>query len=147
MQEITKWFDAPTPWVIVDQMSGPDTLYSTHYFCGTCCADLSALRVHHVFCCPYCGGELPNLLNEPQRSQPHMQCRGPWPYDMLSRRFPSWCTYLGFAPDAPEMGLPNGWVRREMSTCRLLEGHEGDHRFGGDRQHPPRNPIREWATA
>lgn len=135
--EIDEWFIGGEPWVIIDRMIG-DSLYSTAYLCRACCAELTELRVHHVRWCPYCGAELPFLLDGAERA--HIKFYGEWPYDLLRLRFPSWCSWLG-SGDEPILITENG-TSQVLTFCRLLEGHEGDHVFVTGRERPPVNPIR-----
>lgn len=142
------------PWVVVDQMlyagsahvfEGSDRVFKTHYFCRACCGELTDLRVHYVVCCPYCGTSLPFLLDDRERE--HVRWDGDWPYHMLRTRFVSWCRWVGVPEGTPPTILPNGnhsWV---TEPCRLLENHAGGHRFIGEKQRPPLNPIREWLEA
>jgi hypothetical protein len=133
------WDDNGDSWVVVDQMCGSTSVYSTHYFCRACCADLSELRVHHVRWCPYCGVEMTFLLDGQDR--PHAQLHGGWPYDLLRERYPSWCSWQG-AGDEPRIPTENGGWSQLLTVCRLLEGHDGDHEFVKGRERPPRNPLR-----
>lgn len=131
----------PQPWVIIDHLLPGGTLYKTHHLCGTCCADLSELRVHHVVCCPYCGTDLPFLLDILE--QEHLQFEGSWPYEALSARYLNWCRRINFnvggAPDSIDADGTASWRGK---PCRLLRDHAEPCRFDGPRQRPARNPIR-----
>jgi hypothetical protein len=142
-QEIDWFTEDGDSWVVVDQMCGAPSygysLYSTHYFCRACCAELVG-RVHHIRWCSYCGAEMSFLLDGTER--PHIEWLGDWPYDLIRARFPNWCGWHGTG-DEPWILTEDGGWSRVLSSCRLLDGHEGPHEFAKGRVAAPLNPIRE----
>lgn len=142
------WAAQRTDWLIVDQMlCGWKTehvdcgRYSTHYICGHCIRDLSSLYTPHVVACPYCATPLPPLQD--LRDQEHIQCHGEWPYDLLtSRNRPggSWCSWYS-AEGQPMTIREDGTRSWPMVKCRRIEGHDGEHRYSGAHEMPPRSPF------
>ena len=142
-QDVSRLFEpSGDSWAIVDQMCA-GSLYRTHYFCRACCADLTDLRVHHVRWCPYCGIEMSFLLDGLERD--HGAFDGglwmSWPYEALSARFVDWCSWHG-SGDEPKILTEDGGWSQTLSSCRLLEGHDGPHEFTKGRIRPPTNPVR-----
>jgi hypothetical protein len=129
--------EAVDNWVVVDQMSG-DSVFSTHYFCRTCWAEIGGYHQHFVICCPFCATPMPYVGTFSDRK--HAQYHGSWPYDLLRLRWAQeHCHFWG--GDNPWTLSEDGKMLSELERCRRLDGHAGEHRYEGEWERFAVNPF------
>jgi hypothetical protein len=126
----------PSTWVRVDQMLSPGRLFTSHYLCRRCAANLSALTLSQVAVCPYCAAELDWW---PHADIPKLEWAGSWPFQLwhesvclrivAPRGHP--CTWQGMPADPIWTVNEQGNRTTMLSRCRRRKDHLGEHDFGG----------------